>query len=177
MRAVWPIFIDDHALDPYPAGGASRWWLSEALSTLKQQLHGQLSCFQGDWVEVITTLVNRFEISGVFWNRCFDPYRREQEAKLTQVLQSRAIAARSFNGALLWEPWNIRKDDGSAYKVFTPFYRRGCLSGPFAPRPALPAQRQVATVDVQHYDPGLAVSDLNLVPTGQNNWHLKLAGH
>ena len=31
---VWPIFIDDHADDPYPAGGASRWWLYQSLRDL-----------------------------------------------------------------------------------------------------------------------------------------------
>ena len=172
---VWPIFVDDHAFDPYPAGGASRWWLHEALGCLHRQLQGQLSCFQGNWVQVITALVTRFEIAGVFWNRCFDQYRREQEAELVHVLQSRGIATRSFNGSLLWEPSNICKDDGSPYKVFTPFYRRGCLSGPFAPRLVLPDPQYIAYVEVQQYDPGLAVSSLRLIPQGEGEWHLKLA--
>jgi len=29
--------------------------------------------------------------------------------------------------ALLWEPWQVLKKD-TPYKVFTPYYRRGCLS-------------------------------------------------
>ena len=33
----------------------------------------------------------------------------------------------SFNGSLLWEPWEVLKNDGTPYKVFTPFYKRGCF--------------------------------------------------
>ena len=36
----------------------------------------------------------------------------------------------SFNGLLLWEPWEVLKDDGTPYKVFTPYYKRGCLAKP-----------------------------------------------
>ena len=28
----------------------------------------------------------------------------------------------------------MRKDDGTPYKIFTPFYRKGCLKGPVQPR-------------------------------------------
>jgi deoxyribodipyrimidine photo-lyase len=48
------------------------------------------------------------------------------------------LAVHSHNGALLWEPWQVRKSDGTPYQVFTPYYRRGCL-GSTPPRAPLPA--------------------------------------
>jgi len=29
------------------------------------------------------------------------------------------------SGSLLWEPEEIKKDDGKPYKIFTPFYNKG----------------------------------------------------
>jgi deoxyribodipyrimidine photo-lyase len=45
----------------------------------------------------------------------------------------------SFNGSLLFEPQDVLKADGSPYKVFTPFYRKGCLGNARPPRIPLTA--------------------------------------
>ena len=37
------------------------------------------------------------------------------------------MIAKSFNSSLLWEPWNIKNKSGNPYKVFTPFFKSGCL--------------------------------------------------
>ena len=172
---VWPIYVDDHDYDPYPAGGASRWWLHQSLDSLKKQLKGGLSIFKGELVEVVSALLERFSIHGVFWNRCFDEYHRQQEDQLLQLLQKRGIAARSFNAALLWNPWLITKDDGSYYKVFTPFYRRGCLMGPYQPRPVQPQPSQIDMADTATLDPGLSLEASGILPN--HPWHKKLEAY
>ena len=47
------------------------------------------------------------------------------------------ITVRSFNGSLLFEPPNIKKKDATHYKVFTPFYKKGCLENGPLPRDLL----------------------------------------
>ena len=47
--------------------------------------------------------------------------------KLKGSLKSQGLKVGTFNGSLLWEPWQVNKQDGTYYKVFTPFYRKGCL--------------------------------------------------
>ena len=37
------------------------------------------------------------------------------------------VFAKSFNSSLLWEPWTIKNKSGNFYKVFTPFFKKGCL--------------------------------------------------
>lgn len=63
----------------------------------------------------------------MYYNRCYEPWRIEREKKLEKKLKKN-VKIHSFNGSLLWEPWEILKDDGTPYRVFTPFYRRGCLN-------------------------------------------------
>tara|TARA_B100001989_G_C24544869_1_gene470060 strand:+ start:1279 stop:2706 length:1428 start_codon:yes stop_codon:yes gene_type:complete len=172
---VWPVFIDDHDYDPYPAGGASRWWLYQSLKDLQQRLSGGLSIFKGELVQVISELVERFPVQGVFWNRYFDQYHRGQEDQLLKILQKRGIAGRNFNAALLWNPWLITKDDGTFYKVFTPFYRRGCLSGPYKPRPVLQTPSHLEMANVVELDPGLALDSSGILPS--HAWHKKLESY
>ena len=43
-------------------------------------------------------------------------------------LESQNVNTHIYNGSLLWNPHNINKDDGTPYKVFTPFYKKGCLN-------------------------------------------------
>ena len=50
-------------------------------------------------------------------------------------LKKLEIETHSFNSSLLWEPWDILKDDKTNYKVFTPYFRRGCLNATEPRRP------------------------------------------
>ena len=43
------------------------------------------------------------------------------------MLKEKKVDYQDFNGSLLWEPWDISKDDGTPYKVYTPYYKNGCL--------------------------------------------------
>jgi deoxyribodipyrimidine photo-lyase len=75
----------------------------------------------------------------------------------------------SFNGALLWEPWDVLKKDQTPYKVFTPYYRRGCLSQvpPRRPLP-VPSAMQIAS----KLDGSLGLDDLHLLP--EINWDTQM---
>jgi deoxyribodipyrimidine photo-lyase len=56
----------------------------------------------------------------------------------------------------------VLKKDGTPYKVFTPYYRRGCLSAA-APRKPLPVP---AKINAQHLcSDSLALAELQLLPT------------
>ena len=46
----------------------------------------------------------------------------------------------TFNASHLWEPGSITKADGNPYKVFTPYYQRGCLSAPPPRQPIISAK-------------------------------------
>src|SRR5262249_39457585 len=62
---------------------------------------------------------------------------RERDGRLKKSLPSRGVAAESFKGSLLFEPWEVKTLEGQAFKVFTPFWR-ACrnLASPDRPLPA-----------------------------------------
>ena len=123
---VIPVYIlDDLNSVEYSMGGASRFWLSHSLSDLKNNLSQNLSLYQGNPLQTLLDIIDRFEIDVVYWNRCYEPWRIKRDTLIKAELESKGILVKTFNGSLLWEPWSIKKDDGSPYKVFTPFYRKG----------------------------------------------------
>jgi deoxyribodipyrimidine photo-lyase len=169
---VLPIYIlDDETAGAHAMGGASRWWLHHSLDSLNRSLGGTLNCYRGKADEILPELVKRHHAQAVYWNRCYEPWRMQRDARIKERLQQEGIIAESFNGSLLWEPWEIRKDDGTPYRVFTPFYRKGCLNAP-APRPPLPAPHQMHPVKDEA---ALALAALELLP--RIRWDRQLEPH
>ncbi len=139
-QAVLPIYIlDDAAAGEWAMGAASRVWLYHALKKLNESLGGHLMVFCGAAGDILLQLAQTYAATHVFWNRCYEPWRIARDEKIKESLRLQTAAKiESLNGSLLWEPWEVKKADGSYYKVFTAFYRRGCLAAP-APRAPLPA--------------------------------------
>ena len=170
--AVLPIYILDevHAAEQ-AMGAASRWWLHHSLHALNASLQGALSLYRGDPVEILQDLVARHRVQAVFWNRCYEPWRMRRDAQIKTQLKAAGLHVESHNGSLLWEPWDIHKTDGSPYKVFTPFYRKGCLAA-HPPRPILPHPKpRLWLLD----EKSLHLEQLKLLP--KPRWDVKLEPH
>ena len=124
---VIPVYIlDDLNSGAYSMGGASRFWLHQSLSDLSNNLNQNLSLYRGNPLQTLIDIIDRFDIDVVYWNRCYEPWRIKRDTQIKAQLESKGIIVKTFNGSLLWEPWTIRKDDGTPYKVFTPFFVPNC---------------------------------------------------
>ena len=127
-RKIIPLFIFDRNLDEYQnIGEASHWWLENSLISLDLDLKQNLSILEGDSLVVIKNLIKEEEIKYIYWNRCYEPDRIVADTLIKKEIQNLNVIVKSFNSALLWEPWKIQNKNGSFYKVFTPFFKKGCL--------------------------------------------------
>jgi deoxyribodipyrimidine photo-lyase len=148
--------------------------LHHSLTALNQSLDGRLQLFVGDAREIIRRLLEEQPIDAIFWNRCYEPWRVQRDKLIKQDLLGRGVTSRSFNASLLWEPWDINKKDGTPYRVFTPFYQRGC-------RQAQPPRQPLASPPRLHYHDtdsnfAQALDALGLLPT-HPGWHQLLCSH
>ena len=125
---VYNIFIlDEINSKDYLYGSASKFWLNNSLKSLNNSLDNSLSFYKGNPIDIFKDIISRFEINSVYWNRCYEEWEIKRDTEIKLYLKSRGINVETFNASLLWEPWEISKNDNTPYKVFTPFYRRGCL--------------------------------------------------
>lgn len=158
-----PIYIlDEVNSGEFKMGAASKWWLHQSLTKLNESLDGKLLVYQGNPHEILNKLIEEQEVSYVTWNRCYEPWRIDRDKEIKRNFEDKNINVESFSASLLWEPWTISKDDGTPYRVFTPFYKKGCLN---SEEPRLPAGK----VDLSNlYSEDLSsdsITDLNLLPT------------
>ena len=171
--AVIPVYIldDDHAGE-YKMGGASRWWLHHALHALNESLDGKLVVLRGDPVTHLGALAEASGAVSVHWNRCYEPWRIARDTAIKADLSALGLVVESHNGSLLWEPWEVTKGDGTPYRVFTPFFRRGCLSAP-PPRHPFPVPSQLVLKATDGHVAG--IDELQLLPN--TGWDKMLASH
>jgi deoxyribodipyrimidine photo-lyase len=124
---IIPLYI--HAPDeerPWQPGAASRWWLHHSLQALDSQLRrcgSRLLIRPGPTAEVLRSLVEGEGITHLFWNRLYEPQTIHRDRQIEQQLSKVGVICRSFNSALLFEPWEIENRTGAPYRVFTPFWR------------------------------------------------------
>jgi deoxyribodipyrimidine photo-lyase len=124
------VFAYVHAPDeeaPWEPGAASRWWLHHSLVSLQRDLdaRGQrLIIRRGPSLTALRTLIAETGAQTVTWNRLYEPATIARDKAVKAGLQEDGRTAESCNGALLFEPWEIRTDQGSPYRVFTPFWKR-----------------------------------------------------
>ncbi|MBT8110377.1 MAG: DNA photolyase family protein [Gammaproteobacteria bacterium] len=164
---VLPIYIlDDENAAEWKMGAASRWWLHHSLEQLNASLRDSLRFFRGDATTILPELVDKVQAQGVYWNRRYEPWRIARDTRIKEMLQRDSVPVKSYNGSLLFEPPNTTKADGTPYRVFTPFYRKGCLQNGIPPRKPLPAPNDVALCTV---DAGLSLDELELMP--EINWY------
>jgi deoxyribodipyrimidine photo-lyase len=150
---VIPLFIlDDDTPGDWKMGGASRWWLHHSLAALSRSLVSMGSGLvyrKGLADLIIPSLIEETGAAGVFWNRCYEPFHRERDARIKSVLAGDGLNVQSFNSALLAEPWTVTNKSDAPFRVFSPFWRsvRSQLNpgdplkvpGELAPPPIWPA--------------------------------------
>lgn len=157
---VLPIYIMDEHLSDFKMGSASKWWLHHSLKNLDASLDCKLNVYAGRPMDVLIDLVKKHNITAVYWNRCYEPDRINDDSKIKAYLKSIAVECQSFNGSLLWEPWEVLKGDKTYYKVFTPYYRNGCLKAGM-PRTPLPKPAQLSCIKDKD---AITIDALSLIP-------------
>jgi deoxyribodipyrimidine photo-lyase len=171
-QQVLPIYILDQTI-PTKAlmGGASKWCLHHALVALNKALDGNLIVISGDPALIIPKLCKEHDIGAVYWNRMYEPWAIARDTSIKDDLKARHIGVRSSNGSLLWEPMQVLKKDETPYKVFTPYYKNGCLN---AAHPRYPEGQPKLTFidDIANLVDSQSIDKLSLLPT--INWDAQI---
>ena len=144
-RPVLPVYLlDDATPGRWRRGGASRWWLHASLERLSADLAdlgAPLLLRSGDAAEAIPDLVRSTGAAAIYWNRCYEPFAVDRDSRIKADVTALGIDVESYNGNLLFEPWEVRNQAGDGYKAFTPFWK-ACLRLPEPPVP-IPAPKRM----------------------------------
>ena len=168
---ILPLYIYDELGIEKSLGSASKYWLHNALISLNNNLNDCLIFKKGSTLKILKMLVEELSIDCVYIDRTYTPDEIELDIKINSMLFDIGVELKSYNCSLLWEPKNIFKSDESPYKVFTPYYKNGCLKGLTPPAPVGPTKN----IQLLKHNFNTRIDDLDLLKG--HSWYLKLDNH
>ena len=104
---------------------AQKWWVYKSLETLKKELSDykiNLEIVKGDELEIFSKFNKKDKLS-VYWNKIYEPDVIAKGKKIRDLFIKNEINYKYFKGNILNEFQEITKNDGTPFKVFTPFWR------------------------------------------------------
>ena len=104
---------------------AQKWWVYKSLETLKKELLDykiNLEIVKGDELEIFSKFNKKDKLS-VYWNKIYEPDVIAKGKKIRDLFIKNEINYKYFKGNILNEFQEITKNDGTPFKVFTPFWR------------------------------------------------------
>ncbi|OBK15731.1 cryptochrome/photolyase family protein [Mycobacterium asiaticum] len=120
-RHVLACFVLDPRLEA-SSGPRRLQFLGDSLRQLKSDLNGRLLVTRGRPEKRIPQLARAIDASAVHISEDFAPFGRRRDDLVRESLGSVPLVA--TGSPYLVSPGRVLKDDGTPYKVFTPFFRR-----------------------------------------------------
>jgi deoxyribodipyrimidine photo-lyase len=171
--SVLPVYIlNEDEAQTLKMGSASKWWLHHSLDKLNKSLNNKLNIYIGNPRDIISRIIRENNIDAVYWNRRYEPGHIREDTNIKAFLRGANIECNSFNGSLLWEPWEILKKDKAPYKIYTRFYQDGCLK---ATRPRIPLPKPKKLTLLQDHSNKNTLDTLNLLP--HKDWYKKFESY
>ena len=126
---VIPLFILDKT-QIKEAGAKLLAYMAQSLRSLDESLGNNLHIIEGDQVEVLTALIQKYEVQEVHISAEYERYGAERDARV----EAAGIKLVRTGSPYAVTPGRVVKpSDGTPYKVYTPFYRAWRTHGWRAP--------------------------------------------
>jgi deoxyribodipyrimidine photo-lyase len=74
--------------------------------------------------EAIAEVLEEYHITAVYTNRDYEPYAKQRDGQIGEMLQKRGIEFKTFKDQCIFERQEVVKDDGKPYTVFTPYKKK-----------------------------------------------------
>tara|TARA_B100000900_G_scaffold229526_1_gene194924 strand:+ start:627 stop:2045 length:1419 start_codon:yes stop_codon:yes gene_type:complete len=104
---------------------AQKWWLSKSLDSFKKDLSNykiNLEILKGNELDILAKFKKKDNVS-VYWNKIYEPDVIDKGKKIRDFFLKNEVDFKYFKGNILNEYQEVTKNDGTPFKVFTPFWR------------------------------------------------------
>ncbi|MDP1807163.1 MAG: deoxyribodipyrimidine photo-lyase, partial [Acidimicrobiales bacterium] len=132
---VVPLFVLDPALLG-PAGAPRTAFLLRCLRALAEAMGGRLVVRTGDPVDVVPAVAAEAGAESVLVSADFGPYGRRRDHDVARALRADGRRLVGIGSPCAVDPGQVRKQDDTPFRVFSPFYRAWRAHGWPAPAPS-----------------------------------------
>tara|TARA_B100001248_G_scaffold156273_1_gene117627 strand:- start:2527 stop:3930 length:1404 start_codon:yes stop_codon:yes gene_type:complete len=105
---------------------AQKWWLSKSLLNFKKDLNNldvKLEIIRTESFKIFFDKLIKKKNFSIYWNRVYEPDYLKFDEYLFKNLRIKNIHFKIFKGNVLNETHEVKKGDGTPFKVFTPYWR------------------------------------------------------
>ena len=105
---------------------AQKWWVYNSLNFFKETLNKyniDLELLLSDTYENAFKEIMKNKDISIYWNKIYEPNYLTFDKKISNLLNNKNINFKIFKGNTLNEYQEIKKNDDTPFKVFTPFWR------------------------------------------------------
>jgi len=110
----------------YQSQEAQKWWLSKSLYNFKKKLSNlniNLEIIETESFKLFFEKLIKKNDFAIYWNKVYEPDYLKFDDNIQKILTSKNIYYKIYKGNALNEINEIKKSDGTPFKVFTPFWR------------------------------------------------------
>ena len=110
----------------YESQEAQKWWVSKSLIEFKNKLIGyniNLEIISIDSYKSFFEKLFKKKNFSIYWNRTYEPNYLKFDRFLSENFKKNNLEFNIFKGNILNEFHEVKKNDGTPFKVFTPFWR------------------------------------------------------
>lgn len=117
-------------------------FIQQSLQEVKEYLESQgskLITLHGNPIQEVPELCQSLDAQALFLNEDYEPQAKERDEKVKEILWKKGIRTFSFKDQVIFSGSELKKGDGTPYKVFTP-YKKAWL-------------KKISDDDLVHFNP------------------------
>ena len=165
---VIPIFIfDENILKKLPKSDARIEFILLALGTIDNAMKRNRCClgmYHGTPEAIFKELITKWPIEKVLCNSDYEPYATERDASIKSLLNEQNIQFEAYKDQVIFEKDEVVKNDGTPYRVYTPFSRKWMSLFSEKSTSEFPSEEHLDQL-AEVFQPKLELNDLGFSPS------------
>jgi deoxyribodipyrimidine photo-lyase len=125
---VLPIFIfDKNILGKLPKNDHRVSFIYKYLNEMEAELkkvNSGLQIYYGNPMEVYEKILKEYDVKSVYANHDYEPYSIERDKSVQSLLRKNKIDFLTFKDQVIFEKYDVVKDNGRFYSVYTPYMKK-----------------------------------------------------
>ncbi len=105
---------------------AQRWWIYKSLKSFEEELSKyniNLELIISENYQSALSKILEKKNRSINWNKIYEPEYLSFDNKFSDLLKKKEVEYKIFKGNILNEYFDVKKSDGTPFKVFTPFWK------------------------------------------------------
>ena len=89
-----------------------------------EHVKSDFEVWYGNPTEIWKSVLNNEHVHGIYTNHDYEPSAIKRDAEIAKICEEKNCVFRSFKDQVIFEKFEVTKDDGKPYTVFTPYMKK-----------------------------------------------------